>query len=323
MPDTKHQGYLDGWRGLAILLLLVGHFNLLPSVHHHSIYTGRLGVECFFVLSGRLMAEILFVRKTPIATFYQRRISRIFPAFWFFVLALLILGLIPLNEAIKALTFTTNYLPAGAMLEHTWSLCIEEHSYVLLSILAVIDRWKRLNIPLILTSISALCLINGAIQTWVFHRDYVQVFWHSDVRAASVLIGAAFYLRLRLVTVPDLGWIPSALILIGFAISIPYSVPDPIKYSFGTFFIAAGLMTVQFGSKLPLKILSLRPLTIFGALSFSLYLWQQPFYLQQDWLPVWLLLIFIALAALASCYLLERPARQWINSFEVERARPA
>jgi peptidoglycan/LPS O-acetylase OafA/YrhL len=168
MQDTKHQSHLDGWRGLAILLLLVGHFNLLPSVAHHSIYTGRLGVKCFFVLSGRLMAEILFVRKTPIATFYQRRISRIFPALWFFVLALLILGLIALNEAIKTLTFITNYFPAGAMLEHTWSLCIEEHSYVLLSILAVIDRWKPLNIPLILTSICVLCLTNGAIQIGSF-----------------------------------------------------------------------------------------------------------------------------------------------------------
>jgi peptidoglycan/LPS O-acetylase OafA/YrhL len=125
------------------------------------------------------------------------------------------------------------------------------------------------------------------------------------------------------VSVPDLGWIPSALILIGFAISIPYSVPDPIKYCFGTLFIAAGLMTIQFGSKLALKILSLRPLRDFGALSFSLYLWQQPFYLQQDRLPAWILLIFVALLALASFYLVERPARQWINSLEVERARLA
>jgi peptidoglycan/LPS O-acetylase OafA/YrhL len=323
VQDTKHQSHLDGWRGSAILLLLVGHFNLIPSVAHHSIYTGRLGVECFFVLSGRLMAEILFARNTPIATFYQRRISRIFPALWVFVLALLMLGLITIDDAIKALTFTSNYFPAGAMLEHTWSLCIEEHSYVLLSILAVVNRWKHLNIPLILATLSVLCLINGAIQTWVFHRDFTQVFWHSDVRAASVLIGAALYLRLRVTTVPNLGWIPSALILIGFAISIPYSVPDPIKYSFGTFFIAAGLITVQFGSQLTLQILSLRPLTYFGALSFSLYLWQQPFYLQQDRLSVWVLLTFVALSALASFYLVERPARQWINSLKVERARLA
>jgi hypothetical protein len=82
---TKHVDYLDGWRGGVVLLLLVGHLELLPTISGHSFYTGRLGVECFFVLSGRLMAEILFVRQTPIGIIYWRRISRIFTAFWLFL----------------------------------------------------------------------------------------------------------------------------------------------------------------------------------------------------------------------------------------------
>jgi peptidoglycan/LPS O-acetylase OafA/YrhL len=48
--------YLDGWRGLSIALVLIGHFVPVPGIN-----LGVLGVEFFFVLSGRLMAEILFI----------------------------------------------------------------------------------------------------------------------------------------------------------------------------------------------------------------------------------------------------------------------
>ncbi|MER8439084.1 hypothetical protein NKH36_02770 [Mesorhizobium sp. M1312] len=48
--------HLDGWRGLSIVLVLIGHFFPVPGIN-----LGVMGVEFFFVLSGRLMAEILFV----------------------------------------------------------------------------------------------------------------------------------------------------------------------------------------------------------------------------------------------------------------------
>ena len=67
--------YLDGWRGLAVLLVFVGHFITTWGVNY-----GRLGVELFFVLSGRLMAEILFERELDLGKFYWRRFSRVFPA---------------------------------------------------------------------------------------------------------------------------------------------------------------------------------------------------------------------------------------------------
>jgi peptidoglycan/LPS O-acetylase OafA/YrhL len=94
---------------MSILLLLAGHFELIPPIAGHPIYPGRLGVECFFLLSRRLMAEILFVKRKPLLVFYQRRISRIFPALGLFVGALLIAGIADASGAIRALTFTANY----------------------------------------------------------------------------------------------------------------------------------------------------------------------------------------------------------------------
>ena len=44
----KRIDYLDGWRGLAILLVLISHF--IPSITGADL--GRFGVDIFFVLSG-------------------------------------------------------------------------------------------------------------------------------------------------------------------------------------------------------------------------------------------------------------------------------
>jgi peptidoglycan/LPS O-acetylase OafA/YrhL len=73
----QHLDYLDGWRGLAITLLLMGHFHPIPEINFSAA-----GVNLFFVLSGLLMSKLLFVKAVPIPTFYQRRISRILPAFF-------------------------------------------------------------------------------------------------------------------------------------------------------------------------------------------------------------------------------------------------
>jgi peptidoglycan/LPS O-acetylase OafA/YrhL len=86
----RHVDYLDGWRGCSIALLLIGHFNLTPLVAGRDFNPAGLAVECFFALSGRLMADILFVRRMPLVRFYVHRVSRIIPALWLFVLSMLI-----------------------------------------------------------------------------------------------------------------------------------------------------------------------------------------------------------------------------------------
>ena len=59
---TEQLSYLDGWRGLAILLLLVGHFLPVPGVN-----LGAIGVRLFFALSGFLMVRLLITQRVPIA----------------------------------------------------------------------------------------------------------------------------------------------------------------------------------------------------------------------------------------------------------------
>ena len=68
--NSQHFDYLDGWRGLAIIFLLIGHFYPVPGINF-----GHFGVNLFFVLSGLLMSRLLFVKSVPIPLFYKRRIS--------------------------------------------------------------------------------------------------------------------------------------------------------------------------------------------------------------------------------------------------------
>src|SRR5262245_65289113 len=73
---------LDGWRGTAVIFVLLGHFLPVPLFN-----AGRFGVELFFVLSGRLMGELLFIRRESLPRFYWRRFTRIAPALYGYILA--------------------------------------------------------------------------------------------------------------------------------------------------------------------------------------------------------------------------------------------
>ena len=82
-------GYIpqfDGLRGIAILLVLIGHSGFLEAPPHAGMleYT-RFGVDLFFVLSGFLITGILTDSKGAqhyFRNFYARRSLRIFPLYY-------------------------------------------------------------------------------------------------------------------------------------------------------------------------------------------------------------------------------------------------
>ena len=133
----KYNKALDGFRGLAVLLVFLLHMNVAPF--------GWIGVEMFFVLSGFLITSILLTTKglSPghyLKRFYWRRTMRIWPLYFTFVLLLLAASeFYPALHALRRdlgylLTFTYNFL-LGVTQEwqstysHLWSLSIEEQFY--------------------------------------------------------------------------------------------------------------------------------------------------------------------------------------------------
>jgi peptidoglycan/LPS O-acetylase OafA/YrhL len=137
---------IDGLRAISILLVVLFHSNV--SV----LGGGFVGVDVFFVISGFLITSIIrseLGRGTfSLATFYERRIRRLFPAlvvvlftstlaaFWLLEPFLLkVFG----KDLGAASVFMSNFLFArnlgyfsgsGRPLLHLWSLSVEEQFYI-------------------------------------------------------------------------------------------------------------------------------------------------------------------------------------------------
>lgn len=312
--------YLDGWRGLSIALVLIGHFFPAPGIN-----LGVMGVEFFFVLSGRLMAEILFIERYPLKKFFKRRFSRIYPALLVFV----ILAMIALSgtyiafkwkAALTALTFTYNYAGifvarAGA-LDHIWSLCVEEHAYIILALISAVVT-TRSRVVLLLLALALLAMANGAVSYWVFGLGYEATYWRTDVHIASILLSASICLLKADGRLPiALRGKHVALLATIFAILLFLDpLPTPVHYLLAVPLLALAVNALDFCPLYLSGFLSSWPMTLLGLWSYSLYLWQQPFYkfVYEQGSNPWLMLAAVFGCALCSYYVVERPARSWLN----------
>ena len=304
---------LQGWRGFAIILLMFGHFG--PTATHSM---GRLGVEFFFVLSGRLMAQLLFIEQMGLAQFYVRRFSRVFPALWLFAASALVASPILGHPRIEprdffhAVTFTINYTEAPRSMAHLWSLCVEEHSYVILSVVAIVSRQLGLRPIALLSALALACMANGAVQTWLLGYEYHDVYWRTDTRAASIFVSAAIFLSVQSGIVSFGGLTALAVAALGIFLNVSEDVPDPIKYSLGTICLAIGVASVTKYPEIVARAFRNKGVLAFGLWSFSIYLWQQPFAHQELDRALY---VAVALACgLLSFYFFENPIRGFINS---------
>ena len=317
-PEHVHSGrisYFDGWRGLSILLVLFGHF-----IWESPLRLSTLGVELFFVLSGRLIADILFAERYPLPAFFWRRVSRLYPALAVFVLLTWIATSgssfgFKTSAVVAALTFTLNYaivLNHGvAAIENLWSLCIEEHAYAILGLVALAARRWRFD-PLLLIAIAALVSMTDAlVSVLAFHQVGIHVYWRTDAHVCSILWGAAAYLLLRRTRVPPL--LPVGLFAAVFVVA---AASATIKLSLAPILLAPCVSTLGQAPALVRKVFSWKPLTWMGIWSYSIYLWNQPFsrLARVGVVPDWAALLLGVLAGIASFYLVEQPARRFLNA---------
>lgn len=317
-PSPQRILYLDGWRGAAIILVVAGHFFL----QHAGIAT--LGVEVFFVLSGRLMAEILFVEKYPLPRFFLKRFARIYPALVVFVIgAFLVLHGGPEafkpKAAVAGLLLIYNYLgpyvSTVPALDHLWSLCVEEHSYILLAVVAWATRRNRKAAVWAIGILTLLSFADSIVSGVVFHHS-LQKLWRSDAHVGSVLVSAWMYLVARpyFAERPKIGaWIPVVGLIT--AVFIFLFVHD-LSNTVGTAVLALMVCTLEVAPAGLQAVLSWRGLTFAGTLSYSLYLWQQPAskFVDAGVLNPWLGIALSLAAAFGSLYVVEKPARAFINS---------
>lgn len=328
MP-SKHLYYLDGWRALAVAAVVLGHFYL----DQYGVPISVLGVYLFFVLSGRLMAEILFVRNSPIPTFFKRRFSRVFPALVVYV-AVTYFVLMGTDYGFKwpaaalALTFTINYAMVFthpvAVLDHIWSLCVEEHSYILLAMIAVALRsmLKQHQVGFLCIGIAAVASVNAVWQMDVLGHSVA--FWRSDIGLMPIFMSAGIYLLLNKTDLKLPAWVPVFAIVAGIATRLLFDVAA-VTFVLSNLLLSVAVNTLGSLPAPVIRALENKYLRLIGLWSYSIYLWQQVFYKISADHPELTSVLFAALfiPAILSYYLVEVPARAQINSVVIGRRQNA
>ena len=210
---------LDGLRGIAVIAVVLYHAD------RNWLRGGFLGVDIFFVLSGFLITTILMTEITATgaldrANFYTRRIRRLFPALiGLLIVSIGVAGFVVHDSAYAlrrdlpwALTFVLNLsyiffnqsyfinISRPPLLQHLWSLAIEEQFYILWPVvLLVLHKVKRISYRT-LVAVSALVMAVGST-AWMAHlaitnqypipNDPSRLYFGTDTHAMGLLIGCA------------------------------------------------------------------------------------------------------------------------------------
>lgn len=146
---------LDLIRLLAVLLVLGRHMDTPPeelsNIWRFIFLTwargGWVGVDVFFVLSGFLVSGLLFAEyrsrgRFSIGRFYTRRGWKIYPPFFVLITVTVMLFLatgrpVAKSGLLSEIVFLQSYVPG--LWNHTWSLAVEEHFYILLPLILVLS----------------------------------------------------------------------------------------------------------------------------------------------------------------------------------------
>jgi peptidoglycan/LPS O-acetylase OafA/YrhL len=341
---------LDGVRALAIGLVLAAH---LTGTRHSPDLTwmrtfgdvGNLGVRIFFVLSGFLTTTLLareFERTGRISPlgFLRRRAFRIIPAFAVYVGTIAVSAAsgavaVDAGDLFSALTFTTNFdAHRSWYVGHLWSLSVELQFYVCWPVLLALVGWSRV---FWVTGAALAVAPVARVMIHVFVPEWRWSIGEScltvvDALATGSLI-AALRARgcegpryLRLLRSRAVAAIPVALILLNMA--LPYvSFSYPVGQTLLNVLIAVALHRVMLvPDSVAGRILNSGPVASIGALSYSLYLWQQPFLNRRSDLLIAAFPVNIALAivaAMLSYRLVEQPALRVRQRMEGNTARHA
>ncbi|MDR7295099.1 peptidoglycan/LPS O-acetylase OafA/YrhL [Pelomonas aquatica] len=176
---------LDLLRSIAIAWVMLFHAFLVGGLGPGFAWLSRFGwagVDIFFVLSGFLIGSQLLRtlqrgERLSLRDFYQRRAWRILPAF---AVVLAVYAAFPVLREAPGLeagwqfaTFTLNLLidySHNQAFSHAWSLCVEEHFYLLFPLVA---WWftRRPSAARFIGLCGGLVMLGIALRTGVWLRD--------------------------------------------------------------------------------------------------------------------------------------------------------
>lgn len=328
---SRHCVPLDGVRGLAVLLVLA--YDCLKVPYDGAPWTlavrklsaaGWIGVDLFFVLSGFLITGVLLqTRGCPgyFRSFMLRRAVRIFPLYYATLLMVYVIlpGLLAWAAPSSALaqtmgdlqrdqgwfwSYMQNWLfairgswPSDRVLNHFWSLAIEEQFYLVWPLVVAICSRRQLGRLCGVLIVGALilrtvCLTSGVSPT----ATYVMTITRVDGLAAGALLAIALQdhtwaSRIRL-------WAPRVLIAISPLVLLAdwrwslFKTESFLAYTVGhstaalLFAALIGTAATCHDRHFIARLFSLRLFTALGVYSYAIYVchrWVYAGVKQWDW----------------------------------------
>lgn len=322
-------------------LSVAGSHSWLPA-----LAGGFYGVDMFFVLSGFLITRLLYdeyaaTGRVDLPRFFLRRFLRLTPPLLALLAAYLVIAPFAwpeyspwahLRDAALTAFYLSDYARAfwGAphVLQHSWSLGVEEHFYliwplVFLALLRLPARWR-------LTAL--FCLYVAATSWRMINEDdtspWRETYFRFDTRASGLILGALIATALDKVDrIPEqFGNVAGAFAVYALALALMvgrWQLPSSLEWTMtlAEFGAAALLIAASAPRSWVSRLLSTPPLVALGILSYGIYLWHYPaayfFRERLPWyetLPI-VLLIAVPMAGL-SHVLLERPLRGFRRSLK-------
>jgi peptidoglycan/LPS O-acetylase OafA/YrhL len=352
VPDEVSVGrlpQLDGLRCLAVAMVVLAHLGFLLTM---SLPTRRLlspvllndGVELFFILSGFLITAILLRERqrfgqASLRLFYLRRVLRIVPAFYVFLAVVGVLAAtgraaVTTNDLAASAAYVWDYVPhVVPWIEHTWSLAVEEQFYLLWPFLLVLVR-PRWAAAIALTLVTMAPVVR--VLTYVgAHKPGATAHARMDALLIGCLLAlapVAWPVAYRRATSVLLRWRADLAGAVVYLLVLPYQLspylhvpvaPD-VRFAVGlTLEALAGVLLLLGLVERPAgglaRTLATPPLRHLGVVSYSIYLWQQPFLIPQVHLPVAVRIVGLLVVAEASHWLVERPFLRLKRRFEGSR----
>ena len=274
-------------------------------IYHLYEYKGTyIGVVLFFVISGYLITEVLYEREDSYFKFIKRRYIKIFPpliavltlsylAFYYFygfinikLIFNSLSSLFGLSNIYQIYSGMSYFERSGDLfpLLHTWSLSIEIQFYIIFPFLIYLFKKMKLNVKFIAAIIIILSLISGSIMIYKEYMNYdiSAIYYGTDTRIFSILIGSAFYFLFKNKKLNPKRANILSYVFLGIIVVITLSVDYSSKsnyYGFlylisilGGFITVTSLKTGFLDFKGPIA----KPLSKLGEHSYVYYLWQYP-----------------------------------------------
>jgi peptidoglycan/LPS O-acetylase OafA/YrhL len=300
---------LDGLRGISVLAVLAWHFRPDRSL----LRGGYLGVEVFFVISGYLITSLLLAERRRhgrirLASFWARRIRRLWPALFAMLLITGLVVAVFYHEELGRLKgdlffgfYAENWwhifhgvsyfaqdtaAPLREPFQHLWSLAVEEQFYLIWPIELAVGLFLlgRRNFRYVILAQAAL---GYALMVWLAaHGSTNHAYLGTETRMTGLLLGCLLAFswspyRLRGPAAPNAGRVldgaaAAALALLA-VLFFTLRFSNTGLYYWGFLVVDAAtivlIAAIMHPSSRANRVLGWRPLRAVGLRSYGLYLW--------------------------------------------------